>query len=174
MRSDFVVVNCLTGNHLTDLLQRLKSDLIQTFVPELAIKALDVGVLRWAARLDQDVLDTVLLCPCHECPASELRPVVSSDSLGVAYRRSGTVRQTGHVMPANAKVGGDVHALVGEVIIDCQALDSPRNSARPRDRVTHKVHASQVWLEGRAATRGTRTPMPLVFLRFPMDTPSAV
>ena len=62
------------------LLERIKPVLVQAFISKRALKALDIGVLRWAARLDQDVLDTVFLCPCHKCPARELQPVVRSNS----------------------------------------------------------------------------------------------
>ena len=49
---------------------------------ESAEEALNAGVLRRTARLDQEVLDAVLLGSCQECPASELRSVVSSHGLG--------------------------------------------------------------------------------------------
>ena len=82
MRSYLVVISPPCGNGLTGLLQRFKPVLIQTLIPGGAVKALDVSVLRRAARLDQDVFDAVLLRPSHERPASELRPVISSDRLG--------------------------------------------------------------------------------------------
>ena len=104
----------------------------------------------------KDVLDAVLLRPCHKFPATELRPVVSPDSLGVAPKCGCSVQQAGSVMPANAKVGCDVHALVREVVSDCQALDTPGDGSWPGDRIAHKVHAFQVWLTARAAIGGTR------------------
>ena len=174
MRSGFVVVNSPCGNGNTGLLQGFKPVLIQALITKRAVKALDVVVLRWAARLDQDVLDTVLLCPCHECPASELRPVVSSDRLGVAPKRRRPIKQTGNVMPTNAKAGGDVHARVREIVCHRQAFDAPGDGARPTNGITNEVHASQVWLTAKAATSGTRTPMRLAFLRFLIDRPSAV
>ena len=144
MRSGLVVVGSPRGYRLTGLLQRLKPVLIQAFITKRAVKALDVGVLRWAARLDQDVLDTVLLCPCHKCPASELRPVVSSDSLGIAAKHGGSIQQSCHVMPADAKVRCDVHALAREVVCYRQAFDAPGDDARPANGITDEVHASQV------------------------------
>jgi hypothetical protein len=141
VRSDLVVIDSPRGNGKTRLLQRLKPVLVQTFIPERAIEALDVCVLSWTARLNQDVLDAVLLCPSHECSASELRPVVGSDRLGIAPKRRRPIEQTGHVMPTNTKVSGDVHALVREVVSYRQAFDAPRDSAWPGDRIAHKVHA---------------------------------
>ena len=110
--SGLVVVNSPLGDCMTRLLQRLRPVLVQAFVSEGAVKALYVGVLGRATRLDQDVLDTVLLFPCYETPASELRPVVSPDSLGVAAKNGGPIKQTGNVMPTNAKVGCDVYACL--------------------------------------------------------------
>ena len=131
MRSSLVVIESPRSNGQAGLVQRLKPVLVQTFIPESAIKALDVGVLSRTAWLDQDVLDAVLLGPCHECPASELWSVVSSHGLGVAPKRRRPIKQTGNVMPTNAKVGGDVHALVREVVSDRQAFEAPGDSARP-------------------------------------------
>ena len=98
MQSDLVVVQSPSGDRLTGLLQRLKPVLIQTFIPERAIEALDVSFLRRAARLDQDMLVVMLLCPIHECPASKLWPVVSSNRLRIAPKRGGPMQQTSHVI----------------------------------------------------------------------------
>ena len=174
MRSGLVVVDSPRSNGQSGLLQRLKPVLVQTFVPERAIEALNVCVLSRTAWLNQDVLDAVLLCPSHEYSASELWPVVSPDSLGVAPKRRRPIKQTGNVMPTNAKISCDVHALVREVVCHRQAFDAPGDSARPTNSITDEVHASQVWLTARAATSGTRTPMRLAFLRFLIHRPSAV
>ena len=144
VRSGLAVVISPSCYRLTGKLKGFKPVLVQTFIPERAVKALDICVLRWAAKLDQNVLDTVLLCPSHKCPASELQPVVSSDRHGVAPKRRRPIKQTGNVMPTNAKVGSDVHALVREVVCHRQAFDAPGVDARPTNGIAHKVHASQV------------------------------
>ena len=46
--------------------QGLEPMVIQAFVPELAVKALDVAVLHWSARFDQDMANAMGLCPAHE------------------------------------------------------------------------------------------------------------
>ena len=131
MGPGLVVVGSALGYCLTGLLQRLQPVFIQVLITKRTVKALDVVVLRWAARLNQDVLDTVLLCSCHKCPASELRPVVSSDRLGVAAKHGRPIKQTGDVMPTNAKVGCDVYAFTREVVCYRQAFDAPGDGARP-------------------------------------------
>ena len=125
MRSYLVVISPPSGNGLTGLLQRLKPVLVEALIPEGAVKALDVSVLALAARLDQDVFDAMLLCPGHERTAGELRPVVSSDRLGVATKGSCPVQQPGHIVATHAEVCGDVYAFTREVIGYRQAFDAP-------------------------------------------------
>ena len=125
MRSDLVVCSSPKSNDLSGLLQRFRPVLIQTFIAKCPVKAFNVGILSRAAGLDQDVLDTVLLRPGHEGPASEFRPVVGSHLFGVAAKRSRPVQQPGDVGPAHAKVHRDVHALAAEVICHRQAFDAP-------------------------------------------------
>ena len=91
VRPDLVVVGSPCGNALAGLLQRLEPVLIEAFIAESAVEALDVRVLGRAAWLDQDVFDAVLLRPCHERPASEFRSVVGSHFLGVAPKHGCTV-----------------------------------------------------------------------------------
>ena len=130
MGPDLVVVGSPLGYRLTGLLHRLKPVFIQALVPKRAVKALDVSVLRRTARLNQDVLDAVLLSPSHRCPASELRPVVSPDRLGVTPKCGCSVKQTGDVVATNSKVGRDVHAFVREIVCYRQALDAFGDDAR--------------------------------------------
>ena len=99
MRSGLAVVDSPHGCRLTCLLQRLKPVLVQALIAKHTIETFDVCVLRRAARLDQDVLDAVLLRPGHECPASELRLVVRPDRFGVATKQSGPIKLTGTRTP---------------------------------------------------------------------------
>lgn len=52
---------------------------VQTFVPELAVEGLDVGVLGRPAGLDQLEVDAVAVGPLVKCPAGEFRPLVGAD-----------------------------------------------------------------------------------------------
>ena len=119
---------------------------------------------RWADRWALDV--SLELATIIETSWAREEPIPPK------HRRP--IKQTGDVMPTNAKVGGDVHALVREVVCHRQAYDAPGDGARPTNGITNEVHASQVWLTAKAATSGTRTPMRLTFLRFLIDRPSAV
>ena len=91
MGSDLVVVGSPCGDDLAGLLQGFKPVLVEAFISERAVEALDVGILSRTTGLDQDVFDAVFLCPRHGGPTSELRSVVGSDRPGVAPKRSGPV-----------------------------------------------------------------------------------
>ena len=70
--SDLVVVLPPACNALPGLRQRFKPLLIQAFIPELAVEALDVAVLHRLTRFNQDVAYPVLMCPGQERTAGEL------------------------------------------------------------------------------------------------------
>ena len=114
MRPDLVVVLPPDGDSRSGPVQRLKPVVVQAFVPEVAVEAFDVAVLHESAGLDQDVPDALALRPCHEGPARELRPVVSSYRQQVATKDCSAVQQPGHVVPRDAVVGRDVHTLMAE------------------------------------------------------------
>ena len=75
-------------------------------------------------------------------------------------------------MPVNAKVSGDIHALVREVVCHHQAFDALGDGTKQTNSFTDEVHASKIWLKARAAASGTRTPMRLVFSGFLINKPS--
>lgn len=84
VRSDFVVVAPPVSDRFTGLCQRREPVLVQTLIAELAVEAFDVTVLHGPARLDQQVLDPVLLRPGDERAAGELRTVVGTHRTGIA------------------------------------------------------------------------------------------
>ena len=109
-----------------DLLQGLKAVLADALVSEGADKARDVSVLRWAARLDQDVLDVMLMSPHPEPLTGELQSVIDFDRLGGGPKRCRPVQPFCHVRPTQAEVCGGVHALACEVVSHRAAFDTPR------------------------------------------------
>lgn len=137
VRSHLVVVLTPDGDDLASLGQGFEPVLVEAFVPELAVEALDVGVLGGFARLNQDVLNASCLHPCHEGSACELRAVVRSDGLWVAPEPCGLIQDAGDVCARHGQVHRDVNAFMGEVVRDGQALDASAIG----QRVTHKVQA---------------------------------
>jgi len=56
----------------------------ETFVPQLAVKALDVRVFYRLAWVDEEELDPATIDPRVECPARELAPIVADQRGGQA------------------------------------------------------------------------------------------
>src|SRR5574343_1130021 len=135
--SYFVVVLTPDGDDLAGLSQGFEPVLVEAFIPELAVEAFDVSVLRGLAWLDQDVLNASRLHPCHEGPACELWAVVGSDGLWVAPESCGLIQDAGDVCARHGQVRSDVDAFMGEVIGDGQALDASAIC----QRIAHKVQA---------------------------------
>ena len=77
-----VVVSAPSGNQDTSLRQARKPMVIQALIPKPAVEALDEGILRRFARLDQLELHAVLVGPLVQRPACELRSLVSPDRFG--------------------------------------------------------------------------------------------
>ena len=66
------------------LRQRREPMVVQAFVPELAVEALDVAVLHWPAWLNQDATNRMGLCAAHKRPAGKFRPVVGTAHIRIA------------------------------------------------------------------------------------------
>ena len=67
-----------------------------------------------------------MLCFCVQViNALQVNSAPLSVLFWVATKRSRPVQQTGDVMPSNAEVCRDVHALVAEVVCHRQAFDAP-------------------------------------------------
>ena len=59
----FVVVTSPTGYFVSGIGEAREPVLVEAFVAKAAVEALNIGVLRRAARLNQDVFDLVALRP---------------------------------------------------------------------------------------------------------------
>jgi len=137
VRANLVVITPPIGDHGPGLLERLEPVLVQAFVAESPVEALDVAVLHGPAWLDQDVPDAATLRPSDERPAGELRAVVGSHGRWVATEQGGLIQKPGDVLAAHAVVHRNVHAFMAEVIGYGQTLQPPAIG----QAVAHKVHA---------------------------------
>ena len=163
MGPDLVVVLPPDRDGMPGLWQRLKPMLVQAFVPELAVEALDVAVLHRPARLYQDVANPMGLCPCHEGTAGEFRPIVSTHRIRIAAKQGRPIQQPGHILAANAVVGNDVHTLVAEIVRHGQALDAPAVG----QAVAHEIHAPHLIDALRDLQRHALAYRPFGLLAFP-------
>src|SRR5574343_434880 len=139
VRPHLVVVGPPACDLVARLFQALEPVLVQALVAELAVEALDIGVLRGLAGLVEDVAHSLGLRPSHEGPAGELRALVGSDGLRIAPEPGDLVQHAHDVLATNAVIDGDVHALVAEVVGHGQALDAPPAGQAVADEV-HAPH----------------------------------
>ena len=137
VRSDFVVVTSPACDFASGIGQTREPVLVETFIPEAAIEAFNVGVLCRTARFNQNVFDLVCLRPGQKGSGRELWPIVGSDGPRVAAKLRCLVKQACDVARTHAKVHRDLHALTTEVIDDRQTFDS----SSCRQTVTHEIHA---------------------------------
>ena len=137
VRSGLVVVTSPARDLASGIGETREPVLVETFVPEAAIEAFNVGVLCQAARLNQNVFDLVRLCPSEKGSRGELRSVVGSDGFRVTAKLRCLVKQACDVARAHAEVHRDLHALATEIIDYRQAFDP----SSCRQAVADKVHA---------------------------------
>ena len=109
--------------------------LVQALVPELAVEALDVGVLGGLAGGVQQMADASGSCPGQEGPAGELRPLVGAHSLGATPEACSLLQQPNPIPTAHAKVHGQLNTFVAEVVCHRQALDAPAVGKAVRDEI---------------------------------------
>ena len=99
MRPMLVVISAPSGDQDTSLWQARKPVVIQELIPEAAVEALDKGILRGFAGLDQLELNTMLASPLTQSLTSEFRTLISSNGLGVAPETNRLVEDARHVVP---------------------------------------------------------------------------
>jgi hypothetical protein len=135
--SDFVVVLSPSGDSRSGLGERLEPVLVQTFIPKLPVKALDVAVLHGTPRLDQHVANSVCLRPGHEHPAGEFWAVVGTHHARIPPKGRGLIEDPCHRLTRDAKVGGDVDAFMADIVSDGQAFEAPAIG----QTVANEIHA---------------------------------
>src|SRR5215210_6466191 len=87
VRTDSVVVFEPTLSNVANLLKVLKQISIQNIFSVGAVEALNVGILRWFARLDMEQLDVFLLCPALQSLRDQLRAVIHANVSGRSMPR---------------------------------------------------------------------------------------
>ena len=98
MRPILVVVSAPGGNQNTSLRQTRKPVVVQAFIPEAPIEALDECVLGGLPGLYQLELHAMLAGPLIQRLAGKFRPLVGSNRLWVTPEASRLVEDARHVM----------------------------------------------------------------------------
>lgn len=104
--------------------------------PKPAVEALDEGILRRFARLDQLELHAVLVGPLVQCLAGKFWPLICPDRLEITPEAGCLIEHSGHVMSRYSEINGEIDGLLAEVIDDGQHLDPVAIG----QCVTDKVH----------------------------------
>jgi len=114
--------------------------LVQTLVPELAVEALDVGVLRRFPRVDEVQLDPVTVRPGVQRLSAELPAIVGDDRPGDSSRLRQSVHDPHDPGTGERRVHLDGRALPGEVVHDRQRPELPP----VREAVLQDIHRPQL------------------------------
>lgn len=141
---NFVVVPSPRSDDFSGLGQRSEPVLVEAFVTQLAIEALDVVVVRWPARLYQQIFDVMPLSPGDEGTVGELGPIVGSYRAGITAEAGRPIQHANYIGPAVpwstastlSWVKSD--AFVGEGAGDGQVLESTPIG----ERITDEAHAA--------------------------------
>src|SRR5262245_25745535 len=99
--------------------------LVQTFVAQAAVEALDVGVLVRLARLDEMPVDAVDVGPRVERPTDELRTVVGDQHRRLPARVDQALQHLGDKPPADRSIDVNRQACPGEIVDDGEDTKAP-------------------------------------------------
>jgi hypothetical protein len=97
---------------------------IQALIPEWAIKAFDVCILRGLARLDEYQLHTASMSPSIECQTGEFGPMVDPDQLWQRRVLRNIIQYACHARSRNRCIGLNEDAFPGTVIHHIQAANA--------------------------------------------------
>ena len=123
MRTHLVVVLAPDGDDRSRMLKRDEPVFVQALVPELAVEALHIGVLRGFPRLREHQRHAVGSRPLVKRPAGELGPLIGPDRLGIAAEAAGRVQDVSNVLAVDPSADGNFHCFLGAVVHHRQALD---------------------------------------------------
>src|SRR6056297_17550 len=106
------------------LVQACEPVLVETLISKLAVKTLNVGILRRLSSLYQKGRHATLIGPLIESPGGKLRALVSTDRLRMATELSDTIQKLCHIITGQTVCRLDQHGLFGGVVHDCQDLEA--------------------------------------------------
>ena len=118
MRPVVVVVIAEGFDQITGMVEVEELVFVEAFVAELAVEALDVGVLGGFSRGDEAMLDLALMGPAFQGQAGKLRPVVGEQAGRPASQFGDAVEHPRHPRTGQRGVGLDPEAFAGVVVDD--------------------------------------------------------
>lgn len=135
MRAVVVVVVAPCRNQVTGMAQAGEQVLVEAFVQQTTVEALDEAVLHRFAGRDVVPFDLSVLLPREDCIRRQLCPVVACHHAGIATQLGDAVEFPGHAMARDRRVDDGTKALSAEVVDDAQHPET----ATPDKAVSHKV-----------------------------------
>ena len=100
MRADIIVILSPGFDEMPSVSEALKHMLVQTFVPDPAVKALGKSVLSRLARRDVVPFDAMFLRPHKNGATGQLRAVVADDAMRLAVALDQNIQLTNHAVAA--------------------------------------------------------------------------
>src|SRR6185369_294609 len=93
-----VVILSPSFNDLLGTVQVDENIVVQAFIAEFAVEALNVCVLNWFAGLNEPEFDAVLVSPQIKRLADEFRPVINGDYIRQPSDHGNSIKCPGHPM----------------------------------------------------------------------------
>jgi len=127
--------------------------LVETFVPEATIQALDEPVLHRLARRNVVPLDLAILLPLQDCPRCQLGAVVADDHERPAAKGDERIELAGDPLAGERGVDDECQAFAGEVVDHDQHTKAPSVDQLVGDEVQAPALVRALW-------HGHRRPCP--------------
>ena len=109
---------------------------IQALIPQSTIEALDIGILRGLARLDERQLHTPGMGPFIQCQAGKFRSMIDPDHPWQRPLPGNALQYTRHPLSRNGGIHLNDDTLPGTVIDHIQTANAPAVS----QAVMHEIH----------------------------------
>ncbi len=128
MRTDVVVVVPPEGERGSRVSQAGEDLLVQEFIPQAAVEALDEGVLGRLAGLDIVPRDAAIALPAEHRPTGQLGAVVAHDGLGPAIEPDHGIKLPGDAMPRDRGIGDQRQTFPSVVVDNGKDAEPPRSA----------------------------------------------
>ena len=92
--------------------------LVQALLSVAAIETLDVGVLRWLARVDEIQLDAVIIGPSIQRSPAQFRAIIDDQDIGVSSLTGHAFQHLDHPFSRQREIYLDRRALPGAVVLE--------------------------------------------------------
>ncbi len=125
MRATGVVVQSPIFDDLAGFFQRKELVLVQAFVAEATVEALDICVLRRLPRRDMEQANTAIGGPSEHRQARKFRTIVHDDRFRISAHAADRIENSRHARSRKRCVDFDRKAFPTTIIHDRERANSP-------------------------------------------------